>query len=69
MTKMMNFFEQQLQPENQDIFKQEIRDNVLHERREREREQRESEQKEQSRKVFNSTKDIKKKKKRKKGNM
>ena len=70
MTKMMNFFEQQLQPENQDIFKQEIRDNVLDERREREREQREREQKQQSRKVFNSTKNIKKKnKKRKKGNI
>jgi hypothetical protein len=69
MTKMMNFFEQQLQPENQDIFKQEIRDNVLDERCEREREQREREQKQQSRKGFSSTKNIKKNKKRKKGNI
>ena len=69
MTKMMNFFEQQLQPDNQDIFKQEIRDNVLDERREREREQREREQKQQSRKGFSSTKNIKKNKKRKKGNI
>ena len=61
MTKMMNFFEQQLQPENQDIFKQEIRDNVLDERRE----QRERERKKQSKKVCN----IKKNKKRKKGNI
>ena len=69
MNKMMNFFEQQLQPENQDIFKQEIRDNVLDERRKREREQREREQKQQSRKGFSSTKNIKKNKKRKKGNI
>jgi hypothetical protein len=60
MNKMMNFFEQQLQPDNQYIFKQEIRDNVLDERRERERER------EQLRKVYNSTKN-KNNKKRKKG--
>jgi hypothetical protein len=58
MNKMMDFFEQQLQPDNQYIFKQEIRDNVLDERREREQEQ--------LRKVCNSTKN-KNNKKRKKG--
>jgi hypothetical protein len=58
MNKMMNFFEQQLQPENQFIFKQEVRDNILDKRREREQEQ--------LRKVCNNMKN-KNNKKRKKG--